>query len=219
MRFFLRAVGANNLSVYGLDNSLAVALIQQDEKELQDALRRGQKVPLQFKETGHGSVEFAIRWPRGLAMILEQRAATDIGSYLADGATVLKAMSSGLARRHGLSHDSQITMCEPDCKCSISVRLLLEAGCHVDLAQVQWHGATLRSIHVLLSHIKHGREALKELARAMLPPDLRLGLNLDTGTVLDYRAGQVTRLLQSHGINPAERLGWPKHDIRLKDPQ
>jgi hypothetical protein len=79
--------------------------------------------------------------------------------------------------------------------------------------------STLRSIHTLLSHIRQGREALKQLARSALPLGTQAGLNLDTDRVLDYHAGRVTRVLQSYGINPAERLGWRINDIRLKDSQ
>lgn len=210
---------ANYFVVYGLDNDLVFALIHQDETQLQDVLRRGQKAPLAFKERKQGSLEFAIRWPRGLAMILEQRAATDIDSYLDNGAAVLAAMSIGLARCARPDYDPRVTMCEPDCECATSLKLLLEAGSHVDMARVNWGWTPLRPVHVLLSHLQRGRGALRELAGSTLPSDLKMGLGLDADAVLDYRAGKVTRALQSHGINPAERLGWPRHDIRLKDPQ
>lgn len=209
----------NCFIVYGLDSDLTLALIRQDETELEKVLRRGQKAPLVFKEGSHGSLEFAIQWPRGLQMVLQQRSATDIDSYLSDGAAVRMAMSIGLAKCGHSPIDPPTEMCEPECECSTSLGLLLDAGCHIAMARVNWGYSTLRCIHVLLSHIKCGRDALKDLARSTLPLDFQVRLNLDADTVLDNHAGDVTRVLQNHGINPAERLGLPRHDIRLKDPQ
>lgn len=109
------------------------------------------------------------------------------------------------------------TLCE-DCICSDSLQLLLDYGREIDLQGILWDKSSLRAIHSLLSHIKHWREALKELARSELSFDEQKDLGLHKDSILDHDADKVIRHLESRGVFPYQRLNLVYGDDRLRTP-
>lgn len=197
---------------------MAEALLQRSEEQLQKSLAQARERDeiLSLDEGGKNCLlDLAISWPRGLQLILASRSATNISKYLDDGSAVKKALQETSLIFHGeIPWDR---LCDDNCVCSESLRLLLECRSHVDLSLMPWRPlSTLRAVRVLISHIQVSRDKLAELARSELPPDEQAGLGLDGKSVLDHHANQVVALLESRGTCPYQRLGWTRGDARVQ---
>lgn len=161
-------------------------------------------------------LEFAVNWPRGLEMILEQRSATNISRHLDDGSSVGAAMFLSFFTCKLTKQGDYDMLCSNDCACSQSLELLLECGSYIDIKKAPW-SASQRSMRIFIHHIKTWREALANVARAELPPTDQAGLGLDTNSVLDHHTGRVIRLLQQRGINLEEQPALQRCGFRTED--
>lgn len=200
--------------VFGLDSALAIALFHQHENQLQAALANGSQSPLSLEENKVNLLWLACLWLHGLQVLIEQRHATDIHTYLTNGtATRIAIQMSGYLCKLGRVCGQKL--CH-DCNCSQSLSLLLESGSFINFPlTATLEPCSLRATHLLFCHIKAWRVALVELARPELSLSEQAELGLDADSVLDYHAQTVLEVLHSRGINAHERLGLLPDDHRL----
>ena len=140
----------------------------------------------------------AVKTPECLQLLLQ---------YTDDGLLNATDLEGHSPVQHALLHSEHICyardftkLCDCECPCAISVKLLLDADCAVELRKPLDIWGSFRAMMEYVIAMKDRRERLRHLAMEhLLLPDIE-DLKLDKGEILDSRAPDVVDCLRGCAI-------------------
>ncbi|EGU78924.1 hypothetical protein FOXB_10582 [Fusarium oxysporum f. sp. conglutinans Fo5176] len=170
--------------VFGF-NDIFRAVMQQDRQKLESIIM-GDQLPAGILEKdiyGHNILHASITWPEGLSLLL-QHSQTLYPLYdqqsMMIGPLEFAAWSSGKI----CTQPDKWVLCQ-NCKCAVSVQLLLEVDCCLPtklMKQDSLDMCSLRCRRLLFRHYKNRRRRLREISLALSPLEIihRYGVTVDS---------------------------------------
>ncbi|OTA54621.1 hypothetical protein K449DRAFT_194121 [Hypoxylon sp. EC38] len=202
------------LEALGLDSPIYTAVLRRNESDLRRIIQDSPTDPSIQNPSWPTLAHVAIGWPVGLEMLLKTIPMLDVNSDDCRESLFSLAMrySEATCKR---GYDK----CN-DCDCAKSVTIILEAGCYLSYDEVkdflQYSGASVRAVSIVLEHIKMWRDKLKSLLFDHIP-EIKFSGQYDSA-VLDVKTGEAIATLERKGIFPFQWYSLEPDDYRLGCP-